>query len=72
MYIGRRQDGTIYGAWTSKQQQDKDHKGMEEVVDDHPDLIEFMRSKPMPITTIRQKFALLGIDIEELKTELTK
>ena len=47
MFIGRRPDGTIYGAWTVKQPQDADHLGMEEVAEDHPDLVAF-RNRPQP------------------------
>lgn len=48
MFIGRKPDGTIYGAWTSKQPNDKDHPGIEEVADDHPDLVAFL-NRPMPV-----------------------
>lgn len=46
MHIGRRPDGSIYGSWTSKQPNDADHPGMEEVDDDHPDLVAFLAPKP--------------------------
>jgi hypothetical protein len=41
MFIGRNPDGTIYGVWTSRQPADKDHPGLEEVPDDHPDVLAF-------------------------------
>jgi len=47
MFIGRRPDGTIYGSWTCRQPQDTDHLGMEEVADDHPDLVAFI-NRPLP------------------------
>lgn len=46
MFIGRRPDGTIYGCWTSEQPQDVDHPGIEEVVDDLPELVAFLSPKP--------------------------
>lgn len=46
MFIGRRPDGSIYGAWTSLQPNDEDHTRMEEVADDHPDLLVFLTPKP--------------------------
>lgn len=46
MYIGRRQDGTIYGCWSSRQPDDADHPRQEEVADDHPDLVAFLAPKP--------------------------
>lgn len=42
MFIGRRPDGTIYGCWSSRQPNDEDHSGIEEVADDHPDLVAFL------------------------------
>lgn len=45
MFIGRRQDGSIYGAWSTRQPDDADHSGMEEVADDHPDVIAFLAPK---------------------------
>ena len=47
MWIGRRLDGTVYGAWTNKQPADEHHPGMEEVSDNHPDVIAFM-NRPRP------------------------
>ena len=48
MFIGRRPDGTIYGSWTCKQPQDTDHPGMEELPDNHPEVIAFI-NRPRPI-----------------------
>lgn len=48
MFIGRRPDGTIYGAWTCAQPQDADHPGVEEVADDHPDLVAFLEATKLP------------------------
>lgn len=45
MFIGRRPDGTIYGAWTVRQNNDVFHTGLEEVANDHPDYIAF-RDRP--------------------------
>lgn len=46
MFIGRKQDGTIYGSWTVRQPDDADHPLQEEVSDDHPDLVAFRTPKP--------------------------
>ncbi len=46
MWIGRRPDTTIYGAWRVRQQDDADHPGQEEVADDHPDVVAFTAPKP--------------------------
>ena len=43
MFIGRRRDGTVYGAWANQQPEDSDHPGIEEVDDDNPDLVEFRK-----------------------------
>jgi hypothetical protein len=48
MFIGRRLDGSIYGCWTSRQASDADHPGIEDVADNHPELIEFLAPKPLP------------------------
>lgn len=42
MFIGRRQDGSIYGSWTVKQPDDEFHTGVEELPDDHHDVVSFM------------------------------
>lgn len=72
MFIGRRQDGTIYGCWTSPQPNDADHSGIEEVKDDHPDLVAFLAPKEKPTLTVEQKLAPLGLTISDLKAELAK
>ena len=54
MYIGRKPDGTIYGVWSVKQPNDADHPGMEEVADDHPDLIAHLEKQAMPMANPRQ------------------
>ena len=47
MFIGRRiADGSIYGCWTTRQPDDADHPGQEEVADNHPDLLAFLAPKP--------------------------
>lgn len=37
MYVSRRQDGTIYGAWTVRQ-----HPGQEELADESAELVAFL------------------------------
>ena len=51
MFIGRKNDGTIYGAWASRQPDDADHPGMEEVPDNHPDVVAFFAPKQTVATT---------------------
>lgn len=41
MFIGRRPDGSIYGAWTVRQFQ-----GQEELEDNDPALVAFLAPKP--------------------------
>ena len=45
MFIGRRIDGTIYGCWTTRQQDDEHHPRQEEVADDLPELLAFLVPK---------------------------
>jgi hypothetical protein len=45
MFIGRRVDRSIYGCWTSKQPDDADHPGQEEIADNHPDLLAYLTPK---------------------------
>lgn len=46
MHIGRRLDNSIYGCWTSRPANDADHPRVEEVADDHPDVVAFLAPKP--------------------------
>lgn len=46
MFIGRREDNTVYGCWSSRQPDDADHPRQEEVADDHPDVLAFLAPKP--------------------------
>ena len=45
MFIGRKPDGSIYGTWTSPQTADAYHIGLEEVPDNHPDIVEFHKPR---------------------------
>ena len=47
-FIGRNLDGTIYGYWTIKQANDEDHPRLEELPDNHPDVVAFLAPKPIP------------------------
>lgn len=47
MFVGRREDGSIYGLWTVRQPKDADHPRMEELPDDHPDVVAFV-NRPTP------------------------
>jgi len=61
MFVGRRPDGTIYGTWTCQQPQDADHAGIEEVADDHPDLVAFItRAASQPkVPTLEARVVVL-------------
>ena len=50
MFIGRRADGTIYGVWSTKQPDDFNHQNIEEVPDDHPDLVAFLERAEKVLT----------------------
>lgn len=39
MFVSRRADGTIFGAWSVRQ-----HEGQEEVESNHPDLAAFIQA----------------------------
>lgn len=45
MFIGRNLDGSIYGTWTSQQREDADHPRLEELPDDHPDVLDFQKTR---------------------------
>ena len=72
MFIGRRPDGTIYGAWTSKQLEDADHPGVEKVEDTHPELVAFQnrKLKAQPKTLVDQMLALPPEELQKLKAAL--
>ena len=72
MFIGRRPDGSIWGTFTSAQPNDDDHPGMEEVADDHPDVIAFNSPKPRAELTVDQKLATVGLTVSDLKDALAK
>ena len=64
MFVGRRPDGSVYGTWTCKQPHDEDHQRIEEVPDDHPDVIAFInRPRPLAGKTIEERVAALEAKI---------
>ena len=68
MFIGRNLDGTIYGAWTSKQPQDASHQRVEEVPEDHPDLVAFRgRDKDIVPIDLNRELSDLRARIVELE-----
>lgn len=72
MFIGRRPDGSIYGSWTSKQPNDADHPGLEEVRDDDPELLAFLAPKPVapdPIDELRQAMKADPSMLDRLKVK---
>ena len=64
MFVGRRLDGSIYGTWTSRQPDDEHHAGMEELPDNHPDVVVFV-NRPQPVSVDRM--AQLEARIVELE-----
>ena len=64
MFVGRLPDGTIYGLWTSPQPADADHPGMEELPDDHPDVIAFLnRPSTTQGKTLEERVSALETDV---------
>lgn len=61
MFIARKEDGSIYGAWTVQQ-----WDGQEQLPDNHADVVAFM-TRPMPTRTTEQKLAAAGLSVPELK-----
>ena len=60
MFIGRNIDGTIYGTWTVAQPTDEQHPRMEEVPDNHPDVVAFLiRSRLPASSTLEGQLATL-------------
>ena len=67
MFIGRRPDGSIYGTWMCRQPDDEYHLGMEELPDDHPDVVAFV-NRPMSNRKAILQAAIDGArDLTELK-----
>jgi len=67
MFIGRRADNSIYGAWTCKQPDDTDHLGIEELPDDHPDVVAFVNR---PLSNPVDEIALLKNRIAALEAKV--
>ena len=43
MFVGKRPDGSVYGAWTCRQPEDEFHPNITELPDDHADVLEFTK-----------------------------
>jgi hypothetical protein len=52
MFVGRQLDGSIYGAWTTLQPNDADHLRIEELPDNHPDVVAFLAPKPIDFSNV--------------------
>ena len=71
MFIGRREDGTIYGAFSQQQKNDEYHPRLEEVSDDHPDLLAFIhRDDKIVYVDLTQEIVGLKTRIVELETKI--
>jgi len=60
----------------SKQPKDDCHEGIEELPDNHPDVLAFQRravviTAALPLT-VAEKLAIVGLTVAELKAELAK
>ena len=66
MFVGRRDDGTIYGLWSVRQ-----WDGQEKLADDGAEVAEF-RARVMPAATktTTQKLNALGLTVTDLKEAL--
>lgn len=64
MFIARREDGSIYGAWLNRQWPDQEH-----VLADDAELVAFLNPEITP-PTIEQKLASLGLTVDALKQAL--
>lgn len=64
MFIDRREDGSISGAWLNRQ-----WPNQEQVADDASELIDFLQ-RTLPQPTIEQKLSSLGLSIDDLKEAL--
>ena len=66
VFIGRREDRTIYGLWSVRQ-----WDGQEKLADDHAEVVAFReRELVIFVKTIEQKLALIGITLADLKSAL--
>lgn len=70
MFVGRRTDGTIYGTWTCRQPDDADHPNIEELPDDHPDVVAFANRPMVDRNAILAAAIDESRDLTELKTAI--
>lgn len=60
MFVGRRPDGSVYGMWTCRQPEDEHHPNIEELPDDHADVVAFMtRPSPQAGKSLEERVAAL-------------
>ncbi len=64
MYIARREDGSIYGAWLNRQWPDQ-----EQVAADDAELAAFL-NREQPTPTPEQRLQSLGLSADDLKSIL--
>lgn len=63
MFVGRRDDKTIYGLWSVRQ-----WDGQEKIADDHADVLAFRQRNEAPAEkTAAQKLAVIGLTVPDLK-----
>lgn len=62
MFIGRKEDNSIYGAWTVRQ-----WEGQEELADEDPELVAFLALLEPPPLTPAQKLASIGLTVDDLR-----
>ena len=66
MWVRRLPSGQIYGTWTCRQPNDADHLNIEELPDDHPEVVAYV-NRPLP--TRVDKVAALEARITALEAK---
>ena len=73
MFVGRRSNGAIYGVWTVPQPDDEFHTGIEELDEDHADVVTFtQRTLPASVDPRDTKLDDLQARLEILESKSVK
>jgi hypothetical protein len=70
MFVGRRPDGSIYGTWTCRPPDDSDHMNVEELSDDHHEVVEFRNRIPPPAPMTEEDIQRDKEDQERVEREI--
>lgn len=68
MFIGRTPGGAVYGAWSTLQPSDAAHSRIEEVSDNHPDLVAF-KNRPLPAEALTAELLGRALKAKSLLTD---